>query len=472
MKKYVLCLFATGICAIVCADSQSQDSIAPSSSTGHAKTSIASAKGPYELTFEDFDWQTGDSKPLPNSATGLGERMPTEKAIDLFRKRVERGASDYASRTVLGELYLRQATEEDCLPAYSLAMGVLQDALRIKPDYKPAILWSAKVMMAQHQFADALKLIGEGIPADSQSPADLAIIVDCHLDMGNVDQAKVVLEQLAKLEKSPPIDARLARLAELTGNREKAIQIVRSSLDTVKAGSADETEWHWYQWRLAGLVFDSGDLDESELLVQKILDDSANDERASILLARIAFAKNQVSRAQGLLEQVVKLHPSPPVLAMLGDLFQHQGEKVKATECWGKAEELIREEAAIAKAAHAREAAIFFADHDRHVNEAMDLILLDRNQRKDFNTADAFAWILFKNQQWNEAAAEIKALMQKQSNDLLSLYHATKIHQALGNIDAAKGHLQKVVDVNPRFSIQHAADIARLQSEWKLSRSR
>ncbi len=472
MKKYVLCLVAAGVCAIVCPDCLSQDSVAPSPSAGQGTTSSASAKGPYELTFEDFDWQTEDSKPLPNSATGLGERMPTEKAIDLFRKRVERGPSDYASRTILGELYLRQATEEDCLPAYSLAMDILRDALRIKPDYKPAILWSARVMMAQHQFADAIKLIREGIPTDSQSPAELALIVDCHLDMGNVDQAKVVLDQLARLEKSPPIDARLARLAELTGNREKAIQIVRSSLDTVKGGSADETEWHWYQWRLAGLVFDSGDLEESETLVQKILNDSPNDERASILLARIAFAKNQVSRAQGLLEHVVKLHPSPPVLAMLGDLFQHQGEKVRAAECWGKAEELIREEAAIAKAAHAREAAIFFADHDRHVKEAMDLILLDRNQRKDFNTADAFAWILFKNQQWNEAAAEIKALMQKQSNDLLSLYHATKIYQALGDIDTAKRHLQKVVDVNPRFSIQHASDIARLQAEWKLSRSR
>ena len=187
-----------------------------------------------------------DAKPVFIGSPALGERLPTQKAIDLFVSRVGQEPNDYASRAILGELYLRQAMEDDYLPAYKLAMDALSDSLKIKSDYKPAIQGMARAMMAQHQFADALALIVKSISSESQSPADLALVADCHLDMGDLVSAKSTLDRLALLEDSPPVVARLARIAELKNDRNHAIELMESALRVTNLGSADQSEWHWY----------------------------------------------------------------------------------------------------------------------------------------------------------------------------------------------------------------------------------
>ncbi len=469
--SHLLCALAmSGLaCSLQCQITLAQES---SSSSKSANQKSLSNKGPYELSFADFDWQLDDAKPIFNGSTALGERLPTQKAIDLFVSRVGQELNDYASRAILGELYLRQAIEDDYLPAHKLAMDALADSLKIKADYKPAIQGMARAMMAQHQFADALGLLVKSISSEAQSPADLALIADCHLDMGDLASAKSTLDRLALLEDSPPVVARMARLAELKNDRKKAIELMESALRVIHLGSADQSEWHWYQWRLAGLEFDAGNLEQAEKLVQKVIDENPNDERSNILFAKISFAKGHSRKALNLIQQVVNQHPSPPSLAMLGDVFYFQGETDIATELWGQAERLIREEAVVAKVAHAREAATFFADHDRHLEEAIELILTDRNQRQDLQTCDSHAWILFKNQRLKEAKAISIVALEHGSNDLMCLYHATKIHQSIGEVEIAKKLLQKIIDVNPRFSILHAADIAKLQKDWDLRPNR
>ena len=466
-NSHLICAFALAglACSLQCSVLPAQES--SSSSISPNQNQLAN-RGPYELSFADFDWQLNDARPVFKSSTAIGERLPTQKAIDLFLSRVGRDPYDYASRAILGELFLRQATEDDYLPAYQLAMDSLGESMRIKSNYKPAILGMARTLMAQHQFADALALVVKSISPEAQSPADLALIVDCHLDMGDLVSANSTLKRLALLEDSPPVVARLARLAELNNDRNRAIELMESALRVIQLGSADQTEWIWYQWRLAGLVFDSGDLEHAEQLVQKIIEENPNDERSSILFAKISFAKGHSEKAREVLQKVVHQHPSPPSLALIGDVFYFQGETEKAREFWDQAERLIREEAMVAKAAHAREAASFFADHDRHLEEALELILIDRKQRQDLQTCDSHAWILFKNKRLTEAKAISTEALEHGANDLMCLYHATKIHQSIGEDEIAKKHLQRIIDVNPRFSILHTADVAKLQEEWNL----
>ncbi len=429
-------------------------------------------KNPYQVSFADFEWQLRDSAPLFDGRGGIGEKVPTEKAIDLFLKRIKEDPQDYASRTILGELYLRQATEDDNLASYGLAMDALRDALKINANHKPAKFGMAKVLIAQHQFADAISLLLKSIPDESQSPADLALIVDCHLDMGDLAKAKVALNRLAMLEDSPPIVARQARLAELTGHQDEAVELMESALRVVRLGSADPTEWHWYQWRLAGLAFDMGDLPKAHSYVQEILKVDPSDERSTILLAKIQFAKGNPNETLDLLTDLVTSHPSPPTLSMLGDLHETLGDSKSAAKYLDQAEEVVREEALIAKAAHAREAAVFFADHDRHLNEALELIQIDCKQRQDLYTRDAHAWILFKNNRLQEAKAKCVSLTELGAKDLSCLYHATKIHQALGENAIAKTYLQKIINVNPAFSIRYSADVARLQATWEMQPER
>ncbi len=167
------------VCSLQCPVSFAQES---SLSSISANKEPFTNKGPYELSFADFDWRLNDARPVFNGTTAHGERLPTKKAIDLFVNRVGQEPNDFASRAILGELYLRQAIEDDYLPAYKLAMDALGDSLKIKSDYKPAIQGMARTMMAQHQLQQVVN--------QHPSPPSLTLVGDLYFFQGETDKAR------------------------------------------------------------------------------------------------------------------------------------------------------------------------------------------------------------------------------------------------------------------------------------------
>ena len=99
--------------------------------------------------------------------------------------------------------------------------------------------------------------------------------------------------------------------------------------------------------------------------------------------------------------------------------------------------------------------ALFFADHDRNVVEAMRLAEQDKLTRNVLS-ADTLAWVYFKNGQIDKAIPAIKLALSRNTPDSSIHYHAGMIALQSDDIESAMRHLQIALAMNPKFSLLQA----------------
>ena len=114
---------------------------------------------------------------------------------------------------------------------------------------------------------------------------------------------------------------------------------------------------------------------------------------------------------------------------------------------------------------YSRELAMFYADHDLKLDEALDLATAGLEGRKDIYGYDAVAWALFKSFRFEEAADAIAQAMALGTQDANLYFHAGMIHHRLGNQELAAEHLEWALGLNPGFSLLYADQARRTLAE-------
>src|SRR5262249_20014044 len=115
----------------------------------------------------------------------------------------------------------------------------------------------ALVEFELHHFREALALAQQAYAIDQRNAAALATAGDAQLELGNYDEAKSIFDKLGADGTSPALRARRARLAELKGDNDEAIELLRRNLT-----EPDGTAWH--QVRLGEIYFRTGRLEKAE----------------------------------------------------------------------------------------------------------------------------------------------------------------------------------------------------------------
>ena len=111
-----------------------------------------------------------------------------------------------------------------------------------------------------------------------------------------------------------------------------------------------------------------------------------------------------------------------------------------------------------------RELALFYADHDTKLREALALTAREIEVRQDIYGYNALAWASFKNGRLSEAAEAISQAMKLGTQDASIYYRAGMIYYRLGDPQHARQHLQQALALNPHLSFRHP-DQARLTLE-------
>jgi Flp pilus assembly protein TadD len=78
--------------------------------------------------------------------------------------------------------------------------------------------------------------------------------------------------------------------------------------------------------------------------------------------------------------------------------------------------------------------------------------------RKDVYGWDAYAWTLYRNGRFSEAAEAEKRALERGTRDPMLDAHAGIVFDAAGEREAARFHLSRALAVNPGFDIDRAAD--------------
>lgn len=408
---------------------------------------------PYSKTFDDFEWNENEERIAIPGSLPVGTKVPTKAAIALFERQVQENSEDTSSLSILGQLYFRHAKEADDLPYYARAAQTLEQAIRLEPDYPAAKLHLAHVYASQHRFLEALKLASEVRASQPHSALALAIVSDCQLELGRYDEAKASLDILLKIEQSPPIQARLARYAELTGDTDQALASLDQALAGLESLGAPAEETTWYLWRKASLLFGRGEVPAAKRLYQKVLEIDSDDSAALFGLAEVQRASGEVPQAIETVQKIIDDSQAPPAMAFMGDLHAISGNQVVAEQWYQKTEAAMRAEMVVAGDAHAREVAMFFADHQRNLDEALALATKDLERRQDIYSYDTLAWCQYQAGEVSQAANSIKQALRLGTQDAKLFFHAAQIFAANGQAIESKAMLARAIKLN--------ADLAR-----------
>jgi tetratricopeptide (TPR) repeat protein len=107
---------------------------------------------------------------------------------------------------------------------------------------------------------------------------------------------------------------------------------------------------------------------------------------------------------------------------------------------------------------HNRDLALFYADHDEKLPEALDLAQKELEVRHDVYTWDALAWALYKNGKASEASDASEKALKFGTKDPILLFHAGVINEALGHREQARSYLSQALAINAHFHFTYSSE--------------
>ena len=402
---------------------------------------------------------------------GHAERAAELKQADLrikfWQAEVARDPDNNASYDRLASAYAQKARETGDISYFQLAEGALQASLKLEStheDAAPAFTQLATVHLAEHRFLEA----GEDAEkAIALLPTDLAAYPyagDAQLELGNYEASQKFYEHIAKPEdgfEHPGIEflaaSHGAGLDWIRGDTSRATDDLERAIVLGQKMHIPAENLAWTEFMLGEQFFMMGDLAAAEDNESKSLRDFPRYHRALAAMGQIRAAQGRFAEAINFYKEAVAIIPLPLYLTALGDVYAVSGDKVNAEKQYATVEFIGRLNE-INQQVYNRELAVFYADHDRKLAEALRLAEKELEVRHDVYTSDALAWVLLKNGQSARAKDEMERALRMGTKDALMEYHAGMIYTALGDKAKAEVHLERALAVNPTFHVIFAAD--------------
>jgi tetratricopeptide (TPR) repeat protein len=145
----------------------------------------------------------------------------------------------------------------------------------------------------------------------------------------------------------------------------------------------------------------------------------------------------------------------PLFISELGDLYAISGNQAEAEKQYALVK-YIGLLGHINQVLHNRDLALFGADHDRDLVEALDLAQKELEVRHDVYTWDALAWALYKNGKMTDAANASEKALKFGTRDPLLLFHSAMIAEGLGHREKARSEMKEALQINPHFHLIYA----------------
>jgi tetratricopeptide (TPR) repeat protein len=405
-------------------------------------------------------------------ATGQaqGQQHETDNSIHFFQWKVWQDSDDFFNYDRLGVAYLQKARETGDVTYYNLAAKALEKSLELeatRPEAAAATRHLATVYYSEHRFGEALALAQKAIDLNPADVTPYALIGDARSEAGDYEKAWAAYRQLHNSENVQSATSSVQYLEQsresaekfLIGDTKSAIDHMRRAVDISVESRMPRESVAWSQFALGEDYFQTGDLSNAKAAYLDALKTYPDYHRALAGLAKVSCAEGNLSGAMDLYKKAIDVIPLPAYATALGDVYAKAGNAVEAKKQYDLVEYIGRLNA-FNQTVYNRELSVFYADHDVHLQQALELARKEFEIRHDIYTWDALAWALYKNSQPQEAASAMKEALRLETNDPLLLYHAGMIYERIGNTEKARDYLRRAIALNPQFHLFYG-DLAR-----------
>jgi len=432
------------------------------------------------LSYSGWSTTAGAQPSVPHPSTAALEQSSTvgrkelARLIDAFERQVKEQPTA-TGFNFLAQMYLQRGRLTGDVATYAQAKTALEQAVLLAPNDLSSRAMLASVLATTHDFAGAARDAAALVSQDPNDVGAAAVLGDAQLELGDyADAAQTYGKLYADATDSAAVIVRQARLAFLDGGVDRAKRLADEAKDKAMASAFGDAGLAFYTTFQAQLAHDSGHYDRAADLYAQALREAPGYYIALSGLARERAAQGRIDEAISTYEQAVAVVPQPDALAALGDLYRLRGDTVKAKTEYDTVG-VIATLAAINQQVYNRALAVYDADHDVNIDEAVRLTESELTVRKDVYGYDAYAWALYKAGRYGDASVAATKALSQHTPDAKLLYHAGMIDKALGNTAVARDELSRALKISPRFDpiqapIAHAA-LAELDAVTKGARS-
>jgi tetratricopeptide (TPR) repeat protein len=388
------------------------------------------------------------------------------EAIRLAERRVERSPQDPAGYVALAGAYLRRYRETGDLSLISRADAACAKARQIDANFYPALSLQPAVFNVQHRFAEAIPLARQAIQRSPGEAVNFGTLGDALLEIGDYDAAVEAYNTMARLRPDSGSYARIARLHELYGDVDGAIDAMTRSV--AAASGADPEHRAWCHTRLAILLLEHGKLQAAAPHLNTALEVFPDYPYALTAYGRLRAAQGRIADAVTLYRRSADVAPRQETVALLVDALRarHQDEEARdAAEMMHAIGQLFR----AADIPPDRAMVLFWCDSRENLPEALAHAQEAAEERRDIYTADALAWALFANDRLEEALSASNDALRLGTRDALLHFHRGMILHRLGRRNEAVDALRTALSINPQFHIRFAAEAQGLLHELEKS---
>jgi tetratricopeptide (TPR) repeat protein len=378
-------------------------------------------------------------------------RVPgsADERINTAQRSIEQNPSRAEGYNMLAAAFMQKARETSDFGFNARADAALRRAFEVDPGNYDATKLHAKLLLSYHHFREALI---EARKAQELRPDDhdnYGAITDALVELGDYEGAVDAAQKMVDLRPDSASYARVSYLRSLYGDQSGAIAAMRVA---VKAANPNDPEGAaWCRVHLGNELMSAGRKPEAEREYDNALAIFPEYPLALAAKARARISAGDLQKAVELYERAQNRVPLPDNAIALGDLYEKLGRSVDAAREY----ELVNfvERDTTAGNTYSRQLAMFWADHDERLPEALVIAERERANRQDIYTCDALAWILFKSNRVDEAKKAIDEALRLNTRDARLFYHAGMIYKACGESRKASEYLTEALKINPYFDL-------------------
>ena len=375
-------------------------------------------------------------KPAPNAealsigpAVGMPGAPPTttsglRQRVDDMEARLRAQPDDTGAAVLLADALLRQArATNDGRPA-GRASEVLHAALKEHPGQYDVLRLLGAIYLSQHRFRDALEVARRSRDLRPDDAWNYGVMGDAQIELGEYSAAFDAFDKMMALRPNAASYARVAYARELQGDVDGALAAMQLA---AKATAPNDPEAQaWYAAQTGELYLKLHQLDAADREFRRAMFLFPNYPLAVIGQGKVRVARGDREGALAIyLEQLTRT-PTLDLAARIGDLHAARGDAEQSEHYYQLAEELagpgvVQTEATLA---------LYLADHDRKVSDAVTIAEAVAAKRRDIFTEDALAWAYYKAGRFKDAYAASQLALRTGTRDEALLARADRIRAA------------------------------------------
>jgi tetratricopeptide (TPR) repeat protein len=355
----------------------------------------------------------------PTTSAGLKQR------IDEMESRLRATPEDTGATVLLADALLRQArATNDGRPA-GRASELLNAALKEHPDQYDVLRMLGAIDLSRHRFREALEVARRSRDLRPDDAWNYGVMGDAQIELGDYPEAFAAFDKMMALRPNAAAYARVAYARELRGDVTGALAAMQMA---AKATAPNDPEAQaWYAVQTGELYLKMHRWDDADREYRRAIFVFPNYPLAVVGRGKLQAARGDHDSALTIYLEQLKRTPTLDLAARIGDLYAERGDAVQSAHYYQLAEDLAGPSVAQTEA----NLALFLADHDRKLSEAVTIAETVAAARQDIFTEDALAWAYYKTGRLDEASAASQRALRTGTHDEALLSRAARIRAAV-----------------------------------------